>query len=444
MFQWFIDARTSLKPRLPKSLFLLKVKKFYEHPDTPEEEKLQSSNQLVKGWEMEYGILLQKPNKRYSISKEDCIIRVQDYRKNIWTLRHYFIKAFDVDPPIMSLHRNESSGQATLSFKKKEVFIKENHHLSRERITVFTQIATDGGFDLYPEFVFKWTGKRPSKLTTLPNVHYQWAPKGSYRLKQLLETIKHLPNRINIFSHFNFVTDVLDEYAVHLIPEVRKGLCYRGYILLIIGGGITGFVPVNDTHFHKQSKNEYRKKESALMLEKPAKDLRKVPFPDRSEMMSLLVESEKTVALDTNAAFKSVWVTNSPDGSEVYLVSDKIFSLIENSMRQFRNEMTTKLPAKTVKEVIRSLIPPKGIKQGKNIEGSELFDGEEIEEEEEDEDEGEKRIDTDQLLQVPTGDIPVKFATEKETQECNAVTGNSVSLVKIIESDQINKDAKFC
>ena len=146
-------------------------------------------------------------------------------------------------------------------------------------------------------------------------------------------------------------------------------------------------------------------------------------------MMSLLVESEKTIALDTNTAFKSVWVTNSLDG---------------DSMRQFRNKMTAKPPPKTVKKVIRSLIPPKSIKRDKNIEGSELFDGKEIEEEkEEDENEGEGEIDADQLLQALTGDIPVELATEKETQECNAVTGSSVSLVGITESDQINKDAKF-
>ena len=54
------------------------------------------------------------------------------------------------------------------------------------------------------------------------------------------------------------------------------------------------------------------------MLEESAKDLRKVPSPDKSEMMSLLVESEITVALHTNVAFKSVWVTNSLDGSEDY------------------------------------------------------------------------------------------------------------------------------
>ena len=57
------DVRNSLKARLPKSLFLLKTKKFYEdwlqqHSDTPEEEKLQFSNQWVKGWELKYGVTL--------------------------------------------------------------------------------------------------------------------------------------------------------------------------------------------------------------------------------------------------------------------------------------------------------------------------------------------------------------------------------------------------
>ena len=82
-------------------------------------------------------------------------------------------------------------------------------------------------------------------------------------------------------------------------------------------------------------------------------------------------------------------------------------------MTKLRNEMTAKPPAKTVK-VICSLIPPKGIIRGKNIKGSELFDGEEIEkEEEEDEGEDEEQIDADQLLQALTGDIPVELATEK-------------------------------
>ena len=133
--------------------------------------------------------------------------------------------------------------------------------------------------------------------------------KGSYRLEQLLETIKYLPNRFNIFSHSNFAIYVLHNYTVDLMPKVRKTLWDRGYILLIIGRGITGFVQVNDTHLHKQLKNECRKKESALMLEKLTKDPQKARSPDRSEMMSLLVESEKAIVLYTNAALKSVWIT---------------------------------------------------------------------------------------------------------------------------------------
>ena len=173
--------RTSLKAQLPKTLFKLKAKAFYEDwlqqkRGTPGEEKPQFYKQWIKGWETEYGVSLRKPNKQRSISKEDCIIRVQDYLKNIWSLRCYFIKTFGVDPPIinwdqMPLHRNESSGQATLSFKNKEVFINENHHLSRERVTVFTQIATDGVVDLQPEFVFRGTGLRPPQLITRSDIH---------------------------------------------------------------------------------------------------------------------------------------------------------------------------------------------------------------------------------------------------------------------------------
>ena len=84
-------------------------------------------------------------------------------------------------------------------------------------------------------------------------------------------------------------------------------------------------------------KSEYRIKQSALTLEKLTKDPKKVPAPDRGEMRSLLVESEKAVELDANTAFKSVWVTDCLDRSEDHLVNDKIFALVGDSMRQFRN-----------------------------------------------------------------------------------------------------------
>ena len=87
--------------------------------------------------------------------------------------------------------------------------------------------------------------------------------------------------------------------------------------------------------------------------------------PDRIEIMTLLKDAMQDLRINESSAFKSVWVTNALDGLEDYLVSDKIFSLVGESMRAFRAEMLKKSPPRTTKEVIHSIIPPKGIRRGK-------------------------------------------------------------------------------
>ena len=69
----------------------------------------------------------------------------------------------------------------------------------------------------------------------------------------MLETISHLPDRSNYFNRQSgkgFAIYVLDDYAVHLMPEVKEAFLKRGYILVVIGGGITGDIQINDTHLH--------------------------------------------------------------------------------------------------------------------------------------------------------------------------------------------------
>lgn len=98
---------------------------------------------------------------------------------------------------------------------------------------------------LASEFVWKGKGKR-IKLDAPEGVYFQWAEKGSYRLEQMLETISHLPNRKNMFTgEKDYAIYVLDDYAVHLMPEVRQALRKRGYILVLIGGGVTGDIQVS-------------------------------------------------------------------------------------------------------------------------------------------------------------------------------------------------------
>ena len=59
---------------------------------------------------------------------------------------------------------------------------------------------------------------------------------------------------------------VLDDYALHLMPEIRKALYQRGYVLVVMGGSITGFIQENDTDLHRRLKSLYRNEEVALML----------------------------------------------------------------------------------------------------------------------------------------------------------------------------------
>ena len=138
-----------------------------------------------------------------------------------------------------------------MNFKNEDVFVKENYHLSRERITVLTQVSSDESIKLATEFVLK--GKENSKRIKVnppEGAHCQFAEKGSYRLSQMLETIRHLPNRCDIFKNVKtFAIYVLDDYAVHLMKEVKDELLKRGYILVGIGGGVTGDIQVNITKF---------------------------------------------------------------------------------------------------------------------------------------------------------------------------------------------------
>ena len=145
---WFIDIRGILKARWPISIFREQAKAFYQEwlqtqDPIQDFEKLKFTNPWIFTWMRHHHVSLKLPNKRYSISSEDRKERMTEYIKNIWLVRKYFRDTFNVDIPIINgdqipLHRNESSNQKTLTIKGADTFVKENHVLSRERITVYT------------------------------------------------------------------------------------------------------------------------------------------------------------------------------------------------------------------------------------------------------------------------------------------------------------------
>ena len=90
--------------------------------------------------------------------------------------------------------------------------------------------------------------------------------------------------------------------------------------------------------------------------------------------------------------------------------------------------MIAKPPPKTVKERINSMIPPKGIKRGKNIAGTELLAGEEMGNDASEEEDDENDVDAEQLLAALSGNIPIETTFQELVKESNSVIGNTVFL----------------
>ena len=65
-----------------------------------------------------------------------------------------------------------------------------------------------------------------------------------------------------------------------------------------------------------------------LMLQQLEKDTIEIPSPLPNEMMCMVLKAWETLEIDTQREFKSLFMTNALDGSEDYLVLDKLFTLI--------------------------------------------------------------------------------------------------------------------
>ena len=220
MLERFINVRWVLKGRLPKKTFWRKCQAvdsewLKQQPETiPKEEQLKFSKDWIQHWMKMYNVSLLKPNKRFTIKNKDRIMKIKDCSQNIWAVRKYFLDTYGVDPPIingdqMPLHRNKGAGQKTVTLKSEEAFAKVKYMLSRERVTCFVQLWSNPKGDLKPELLIESKGTQ-THLTPPEGVNYQSVPKGSYRIEQILDMIKQLPNRFAIY--------VLDDYSVHLMP----------------------------------------------------------------------------------------------------------------------------------------------------------------------------------------------------------------------------------
>ena len=304
-----MDLCGALKGRLSLKIVLRKCRELYQNwleqqaEDIPENDRLKFGRHWVRDWCKQYSVSLRKPNKRFAIGKEDRIERIEDYLKNVWTIRKYF---FDT------------------------------------------------------------------------------------------------------------------------------------YVLIVIGGGITGDVQINVTHVHHQLKTNYREQEMEMMLPQLDENPTKIPAPSRDEMLLMMSRLWENMVIDEERAFKTLFVTSAFDGSDDYLVSDKLFQLVGAQLVEFRVKLKKPKSPKSFQALLRQIILPKGIRR-KNLEGSEMFDCED----EEIEDEEVSDVDEDEN-DAPEDQVPVVESDLADSPDpVTLVTNSLTSLTRFTNDPDIIKDALF-
>ena len=88
-------------------------------------------------------------------------------------------------------------------------------------------------------------------------------------------------------------------------------------------------------------------------------------------MMRMLYESHVSLQKDYD------WVTNALDGSEDYLVSERVYKSVGTRMIDFRNQLMKTANLKNLKQLLKMITPSKGVKRKDAApvdKGDELFD----------------------------------------------------------------------
>ena len=225
----------------------------------------------------------------------------------------------------------------------------------------------------------------------------------------------------------------------------------KGYVYIGIGGGITGDIQINDTDIHAPLKKKYRELEQELMICQLRADPKKIPQPSRDDMMKMLVESVQSIDVDIPARYKALWLTSALDGSEDYLVSERIMSLVGEELKAFRTELMQTASVKQLKDLLKLITPPKGVSRRNQAlqsdstnapidEGEELIDceGDEMQVN------GQNQEFDDISDDEPGGDEPPVPPTQHRIAEQPSCSQNTfVELAPLCINEELRKDAKF-
>ena len=348
LWDWFCDVRRSVAASLSPRLVLMKAK---ELATEVLKEKhalgggIESIPKLDKHWLLRWkrdkGIVFRRPNARYKASLEVMQKRLRAMWLNtvrVRALAEALIgndlseRFWGIDEKPIHFNEAGSKGTRTLELQgAPEVRLKQNHNATRERVSLMTVVTSNPEEARSPanmplEIMFKAQSEKIIRNLETPRnlkVSIAWAPKGSYRLDNVLAFLRRwlpewTPERAAAQDYRILMMDVAKS---HCDPAVTDLAWTRGFITLYHYGCTTAVGQVNDTDCHGEFERVYLEMETAAFMQQQYQDpgnITRTPgnvVDDVCATWAALDHSRGT------RGHKSVGLTNSLTGSEDNLIS---------------------------------------------------------------------------------------------------------------------------
>lgn len=204
--------------------------------------------------------------------------------------------------------------------------LKEGHAATRSRWTANTLTVSDFEDRQTPpplELMFKAAGlqlqgrlQQHVAQMRCPWLSVVTGPKGSYREEHVADYLeRHLPS---MSPGRRWKILLLDAYRPQMSESIRKLAWNRGFVVLIVGGGCTAIVQVNDTDLHQHLRRLYTELESADLMRQARLNPGATPIPKPENCIGWMTKVWLKLDLHRHAAsgFKSTGITCALDGSE--------------------------------------------------------------------------------------------------------------------------------
>ena len=311
LYDWFIDCLQIYNCRVHQPMCMARAQYLKNrlldegfNPGLLPSLVSEAGKSWFRRWRERFHVVSRKTVKHLKVSWAKLKKRVRVYLKNVFALRFLWLKCHGPDKPMRWVSWdqkpawfNNTALDSTYSVVGYEPLVREIEAHAKQRMTICT--CVDSGNPLPPVgvlFKAEPNGRVWRELhedTAIPAwMHVQTQCKGSYRASDMVDLLeKTLPPRGHDYES---QVICLDWFAAHRDPAVAAVIESRGHVLLLHGGGTTGYEQINDTHLHATLQSRMKAVEIAVFYgeleEMEAQGLSKACSHSRRDLCMLVKE----------------------------------------------------------------------------------------------------------------------------------------------------------